>query len=96
MIEKIVGLNGFDLEVPISEHMAFFRYVDRPGVVGTVGRLLGEADINIAGMQVVRDRQGGQALVVFTVDTAIPSGVLTDIGTEIGASDVRVVDLEEA
>src|SRR6476620_10242949 len=95
-VEKVVGINGFDLEVPISEHMAFFRYVDRPGVVGTVGRLLGEADINIAGMQVVRDRQGGQALVVFTVDTAIPSGVLTDIGTEIGASDVRVVDLEEA
>ena len=95
-VEKVVGINGFDLEVPISEHMAFFRYVDRPGVVGTVGRLLGEADINIAGMQVVRDRQGGQALVVFTVDTAIPSGVLTDIGTEIGASDVKVVDLEEA
>ena len=94
-VEKVVGVNGFDLEVPISEHMAFFRYVDRPGVVGTVGRLLGEADINIAGMQVVRDRQGGQALVVFTVDTAIPSGVLTDIGSEIGASDVKVVDLEE-
>ena len=36
------------------------------------GPLLGEADINIAGMQVVRDRQGGQALVVLTVDTAIP------------------------
>ena len=47
-------------------------------------------------MQVARDRQGGQALVVLTVDTAIPSGVLTAIGTEIGASDVRVVDLEEA
>ena len=58
MIEKIVGVNGFDLEVPISEHMAFFRYDDRPGVVGTVGRLLGEADINIAGMQVARDRAG--------------------------------------
>ena len=36
-VEKVVEVNGFDLEVPISEHMAFFRYVDRPGIVGTVG-----------------------------------------------------------
>ena len=95
-VEKIVEIDGFDVEVPIAEHMAFFRYDDRPGVVGTVGRLLGEAGINIAGMQVARDRQGGQALVALTVDTAIPAGVLADIGTEIGASDGRVVDLDEA
>jgi len=34
MVEKIVGINGFDLEVPVSEHMAFFAYTDLPGVVG--------------------------------------------------------------
>ena len=34
--------------------MAFFRYEDRPGMVGTVGRILGEAGVNIAGMQVAR------------------------------------------
>ena len=89
MIEKIVGINGFDLEVPISEHMAFFTYEDRPGVIGTVGRLLGEADINIAGMQVARDRAGGKALVALTVDSAIPAGVVGAIATEIGASEVH-------
>ena len=45
-----------------SEHMAVFRYEDRPGIVGTVGRILGEANVNIAGMQVSRDRKGGHAL----------------------------------
>ena len=94
LVEKVVQVNGFDLEMPISEHMAFFRYVDRPGVVGTVGRVLGDAGVNIAGMQVERDRQGGQALVVLTVDTAIPAGVLADIAEEIGASEVKVVDLD--
>ena len=94
MIEKVVGVNGFDLEVPISEHMAFFTYADRPGVVGNVGRALGEAGINIGGMQVARDAEGGHALVVITVDSQIPAAVLSEISHEIGANTVRVVDLD--
>jgi D-3-phosphoglycerate dehydrogenase / 2-oxoglutarate reductase len=94
MVEKVVAVNGFDLEVPISEHMAFFRYVERPGIIGIVGRVLGDAGVNIAGMQVERDRQGGEALSVLTVDTAIPAGVLADIATSIDASDAKMVDLD--
>ena len=58
--------------MPLTEHLAFFTYVDRPGVIGTVGRLLGDADVNIAGMQVARNEKGGQALVALTVDSGIP------------------------
>jgi D-3-phosphoglycerate dehydrogenase len=94
LIEKIVGVNGFDIEVPLTEHLAFFTYVDRPGVIGTVGRLLGDADINIAGMQVARNEKGGQALVALTVDSGIPADVLAAIVTEVGA-DVSVVDLAD-
>lgn len=92
LIEKIVGVNGFDIEVPLTEHLAFFTYVDRPGVIGTVGRLLGDADVNIAGMQVARNEKGGQALVALTVDSSIPADVLAAIASEVGA-DVSVVDL---
>lgn len=94
MVEKVVGVNGFDLEVPLSTHMAFFAYEDRPGVVGSVGRLLGEADINIGGMQVARDQRGGKALVVLTVDSAIPADIVSAIAEEIGA-EVSVADLED-
>ena len=93
MVEKVVGLNGFDLEVPISEHMAFFTYTDRPGIVGAVGRLLGEADVNIGGMQVARDTKGGRALVALTVDSEIPADVVAAIAAEIEA-EVKVVDLD--
>jgi D-3-phosphoglycerate dehydrogenase len=92
LIEKIVGVNGFDIEVPLTEHLAFFTYVDRPGVIGTVGRLLGDAQVNIAGMQVARNEKGGQALVALTVDSGIPADVLAAIVSEVGA-DVSVVDL---
>jgi D-3-phosphoglycerate dehydrogenase len=89
-----VGVNGFDLEVPLADHMAFFTYVDRPGVIGTVGRLLGDAQVNIAGMQVARKEQGGQALVTLTVDTRVPADVLSAIASEVGA-EVFVVDLAD-
>jgi D-3-phosphoglycerate dehydrogenase len=95
MIEKVVGVNGFDLEVPISEHMAFLRYLDKPGVVGSVGRVLGEAGINIGGMQVARDAAGGHVLMVITVDSEIPAVVLSEISQVIGATAVRVADLDE-
>jgi D-3-phosphoglycerate dehydrogenase len=94
-IEKVVEVDGFDIEIVPTEHMAFFRYEDRPGVVGTVGRLLGEAGINIAGMQVSRDTKGGHALVAMTVDSAIPGAVLEEIVGAIGAESGRQVDLED-
>ena len=92
MIEKIVGVNGFDLEVALAEHLAFFTYVDRPGVVGTVGRLLGDAQVNIANMQVARNEKGGPALVALTLDSRVPADVIDAIVSEVGA-EVRVVDL---
>jgi D-3-phosphoglycerate dehydrogenase / 2-oxoglutarate reductase len=93
-VEKIVEVLGYDVEVQPSEHMAFLRYDDRPGVVGTVGRILGEANVNIAGMQVSRDSRGGHALVAMTVDQAIPARALESIVAAIDAEWGRTVDLE--
>ena len=44
-------------------------------MVGTVGQILGDAGVNIAGMQVSRDAKGGHALVALSVDSAIPADV---------------------
>ena len=94
-IEKLVEVDGFDVDLVPAEHMAFFRYHDRPGVVGSVGRLLGEAGVNIAGMQVSRDERGGHALMVLTVDSAVGPGTLAAIVESIGADSGRAVDLAD-
>ena len=94
MVQKVIGLNGYDLEVPLSQHMAFLFYEDRPGVIGAVGRMLGDAGVNIAGMQVARDDATGRALAALTVDSAIPADIVAAIGSEIGAQAVKVVDLD--
>lgn len=91
-IAKLVEVDGFDVDVPISEHMTFLRYTDRPGVVGTVGRILGEAGVNIGGMQVSRD-DAGNALTVLTVDSAIAPDQLQAIIAEIAATSGKAVDL---
>ena len=65
------------------------------GVTGKgAEKVLGEAGINIGGMQVARDTAGGHALVVLTVDSQIPVAVLSELSQEIGATTVRVVDLD--
>lgn len=94
-VEKIVQVDGFDIEVVPTEHLAFFTYDDRPGVIAIVGRILGEAGVNIAGMQVSRDERGGHALAALTVDSAIPAPVLDELVREIGAVSGRTVDLED-
>jgi len=91
-IAKLVEVDAFDVDVPISEHMAFFRYHDKPGVVGTVGQVLGDVAVNIGGMQVSRD-DTGHAMIVLTVDSAIPSDVLETIVERIGAHSGRSVSL---
>jgi len=92
-VGKLVEVDTFDVDVPVSDHMAFFRYHDRPGVVGVVGRVLGEASVNIGGMQVSRD-EGGHALIVLTVDSAVPSDRIDAIVAEIGAHSGKAVDLD--
>jgi D-3-phosphoglycerate dehydrogenase / 2-oxoglutarate reductase len=70
-------------------------YDDRPGIVGAVGRILGDENVNIAGMQVSRDTKGGKALMSLTVDTAIGNRVLADIVAAVGAHSGRSVDLDD-
>ena len=93
-LEKLVEVNGFDMEIAPAEHMVFFTYSDRPGIVGIVGQILGAQRINIAGMQVCRDARGGHALIVLTVDSALPPEVLDEITSSIGAVYGRAVDLD--
>jgi D-3-phosphoglycerate dehydrogenase len=94
-IRKLTEINGFELELPVAEHLLFFRYADRPGVVGSVGNLLGAAGVNIAGMQVSRREAGGSALMALTVDSAVAPAALAEIARSIGAEEARAADLIE-
>ncbi|GAA4054186.1 MULTISPECIES: phosphoglycerate dehydrogenase [Agromyces] len=95
-IEKLVGINGYDIEVPIADHHIVMIYTDRPGIVAVYGSEFGDAGINIAGMQIARREAGGQALSVLTVDSPVPAEVIERVRTAIDADVMVEVDITES
>lgn len=91
--EKLVEINGYDIEVPIAEHLIVMLYTDRPGIVAVYGKEFGEAAINIAGMQIARHTAGGQALSVLTVDSPVPEELLAKVAKAIDASILKEIDV---
>jgi D-3-phosphoglycerate dehydrogenase len=92
---KLTEVNGFDVELDAGGILLFFRYTDRPGVVGRIGTILGRVGVNIAAMQVSRRSAGGEALMVLTVDSPPPSDLLHEASREIGAAGASAVDLRD-
>ncbi|MGA8520647.1 MAG: ACT domain-containing protein, partial [Pseudonocardiaceae bacterium] len=66
-------------------------YPDRPGVMGTVGNLLGEVGINIEAAQISQTTAGTDAIMVLRVDQPVSGQVLAAIGSSVGARTVRSV-----
>jgi D-3-phosphoglycerate dehydrogenase / 2-oxoglutarate reductase len=91
--ERVMQVFDFEIELAPAEHMIFFIYADRPGVIGTVGTILGGHGVNIATMEVGRTDEGGEALMCLTVDAPVPPDVLQNIASEIGASRLRAITL---
>ncbi|TFV95135.1 phosphoglycerate dehydrogenase [Orlajensenia leifsoniae] len=93
--EKIVEINGYDVEVPIAKNLIVMQYTDRPGIVAVYGREFGDAGINIAGMQIARHTAGGQALSVLTVDSPVPAEILAAVRDAIAADVLIEIDITE-
>ncbi|MDM4722893.1 phosphoglycerate dehydrogenase [Micromonospora sp. WMMA1363] len=92
---KLTEVDGFDVEIGAEGILVFLRYADRPGVVGTVGTLLGKAGINIAAMQVARREAGGETLMTLTIDQALGADLLTSAADSIGATAASAADLRD-
>lgn len=88
---RLVGFNDFAIEVPMSGDMVFVTYDDTPGVVGAVGSVFGESNINIAQMAV--GRTGKQAIMVIIVDQNVSAEQLAKIAKAVGSDSAKFVDL---
>lgn len=89
--ERLVRVYGYDLDMAFAPVMAFFRYEDRPGIVGIVGTLLGKAGVNIATMQVGRQNEGGEALMGLALDDQVPEQVMSAVATDAKLRDAKVI-----
>ena len=88
----LAGALGFAIDLQLSPRMVFCRYDDVPGVIGRVGTMFGEAQVNIANMAVSRTKEGGKALMALSVDSDPPPELVARIRGE-GFDDARVISL---
>lgn len=91
--ERFISIFDFDIDMVPSHYMAFFRYDDRPGMIGKVGKSLGDYNINIANMEVGRRVIGGEALMGINIDSPIPDSVLQEIIHEAGINYGKFLEL---
>ena len=91
----LVQALGFDVEIELSPRMILLRYDDVPGVIGRVGTLLGQAGVNIANMTVSRNREGGKALMVLSLDSPATAEVLASLGAGVDDAFLVGADLTQ-
>jgi len=72
-------INGYRMDIKPEGTICIIKHIDRPGMVGKVGVLLGEHGINIAGMQVGRKEPGGHSIMFLDVDHMIPEDVMDEL-----------------
>ena len=76
---RLVGLEGYEIDAVMDGPIVIIRNEDRPGVIGSVGTLLGSRGINVSRMQVGLDEEGGQALAIWNVDSIVGSDALDEL-----------------
>lgn len=86
---RIVMVDDHAADVPPAAHMVFIRNDDRPGVIGTVGTILGNAGINIADMGVGQSPGGESALMVIAIGQPAPPEVIAELAAADGITSVH-------
>lgn len=89
--QRVVEVDGHSFDVPPAEHMLVISNDDRPGVIGTVGMLLGNANVNIADMDVGRIASAATAVMLLAVTAEVPTHVIDTLREAPGILSVKVL-----
>ncbi|RZQ64539.1 phosphoglycerate dehydrogenase [Amycolatopsis suaedae] len=93
-VEKLVEVNGRSFDLRAEGNVLLLEYPDRPGIMGRVGTLLGEAGVNIEAAQISQTRDRADAVMLLRVDRSVDAHVLEPIGTVVGAKTIRAVNFD--
>ena len=93
---RITRLNDYRLDMAPADSMLITRHHDRPGTVGRVGVMLGEADINISAMHLARTRPREDAFMILALDDDVPDAVAESLRTNEAIRDLWTIRLGAA
>ncbi|HYK03699.1 MAG TPA: phosphoglycerate dehydrogenase [Thermoanaerobaculia bacterium] len=91
--QRIVSVNNFRVEFKPEGHLIYIINRDVPGVVGKVGTLLGDREINIAEYNLARNESGGNAMAIITVDSRLDNETLNFLRSYREMVEVKQVKL---
>jgi D-3-phosphoglycerate dehydrogenase len=91
---RIVRIDGYRVDAIPAGHMLVARNYDKPGVIGFIGSVLGDNDINIAGMFNARETIGGEALTVYNLDDTAPEEVVDRLLADERIIDIKSIELD--
>jgi D-3-phosphoglycerate dehydrogenase len=90
---RVVEIDQFKVEMVPEGHLLFIHNMDRPGVIGMVGKVLGDKGINIVRMQCALEKRGGDALLIIGSDTEFPAEIVGQIKSSSNILSVKVASL---
>lgn len=95
-IPRIVKLRDYQMDFRPEEHMLLLAYGDRPGMIGKIGTILGEADINIGSMNLGRREKKGEAMVILSLDSQVSPEVVEKVKAATDATFIKPLYLVTA
>ena len=93
---RVVRIDGFRVDLVPDGRFLVSQHEDKPGIVGRVGTILGEHDVNIASMLVGRDAPRGRAMMILAVDDPVRDALLNRLREVSGMSDLHYIELKGA
>jgi len=93
-VQKLIEVDGRHFDLRPEGTILLLEYPDRPGVMGAVGTLLGEAGINIEAAQINQTTAGSFAIMLLRVDRPVSAALMAPLGDAVGARLVRTVTFD--
>jgi D-3-phosphoglycerate dehydrogenase len=90
---RLVRIDDYWVDVSPSGHMLISQHIDRPGIIGSVGTLLGDGDVNISSMQVGRSVRRGPAIMIMNLDEPLAKDLEAQIAAIPDVKSVKQVSL---
>ncbi len=90
---RIVRIKRYQMDITLTPNMLFVEHIDRPGMIGSLGSILGKAGVNIATMQVGRVTRDQEAMMILSVDSPVDKDTREQLRVLEGILSVRSISL---
>jgi D-3-phosphoglycerate dehydrogenase / 2-oxoglutarate reductase len=90
---RVVSVNGVALEAALGQHMLYVNNEDKPGLIGNLGKLLGDAKINIANFHLGRNTEKSEAIALLEIDEPIDAALIASISKLPSVKRVQMIEL---